>query len=246
MKLTKFASVAALFAVISLFVWADAPEAQAAPDDCIVASGLFSGSTEAGPYTLPEGERIVIKVTNRGDETVFFTLRLNASNLPVTIPTTGGITPGETERFSLRATEDITVSASVSVTAQVYWEVQLGECEEPATPLDDRLPGTGLGVAMYYDQAGAGSLTVYSIDENSNGVLAFVLTADELAEWEARDVAENTLIAQTEDGSIALYKLTTGEYQINAGPDPDGKVEVTIFDGFPPSNTYGYTFNVNE
>ncbi len=56
--------------------------------------------------------------------------------------------------------------------------------------------------------------------------------------------AENTLIAQSEDGSVALYKLTTGEYQVNAGPDADGFVYVLIWTGFPPEDVYTKGFSV--
>jgi len=246
MNILKTTSLVFFFALLSLLFWVTAPEVHADPDDCIVASGEFSGSASAGPYTLPEGERIVIKVTNEGDSDVTFTITVNASNLPFPIPSMGIINPGETERLALRATEDITVSANVSVTGPVSWIVLLGECEEPFVPLDDRLLGTAVDVAMYYDEDGVEGLTFYEIDENSNGNLVFYLTPEELAEWDATEVTENTLIAQNADGTVAFYKLTTGEYQLNVGPDADGKVEVTIFDGFPPTNTYGYSFNVYE
>ncbi|MCQ3930729.1 MAG: hypothetical protein DPW16_09725 [Chloroflexi bacterium] len=55
--------------------------------------------------------------------------------------------------------------------------------------------------------------------------------------------AKNTLIAKTADGFISVYKLTTGEYQVNVGPLDDGKVHVIIFDGIPRTHTYGYTFS---
>lgn len=51
---------------------------------------------------------------------------------------------------------------------------------------------------------------------------------------------QNILIAR--DGLTSVYKLTTGEYQVNVGPLPDGKVHVIIFDGIPPTHTYGYTW----
>ena len=49
---------------------------------------------------------------------------------------------------------------------------------------------------------------------------------------------ENLLIAQSEDGTVALYKLTTGEYQVNAGPDADGYVYVLIWTGIPAEDVY--------
>lgn len=55
--------------------------------------------------------------------------------------------------------------------------------------------------------------------------------------------AKNTLIAKTADGFISVYKLMTGEYQVNVGPLADGKVHVIIFDGIPRTHTYGYTWS---
>jgi hypothetical protein len=40
---------------------------------------------------------------------------------------------------------------------------------------------------------------------------------------------KNTLIAQSEDKKIALYKLDTGEFQVNCRKDADAKYDVTIF-----------------
>jgi hypothetical protein len=42
---------------------------------------------------------------------------------------------------------------------------------------------------------------------------------------------KNTLIAQYYE--YALYKLTSGEYQVNYGPDPENKIYVVIFRGCP-------------
>lgn len=55
---------------------------------------------------------------------------------------------------------------------------------------------------------------------------------------------ENLLIAQSADGTAALYLLTTGEYQVNAGPGADGYVYVLIWTGIPPENVYTRSFYV--
>ncbi len=246
MQSMKRASVVLVLVLVSIVVWGVAPAALAETEPCVVLSGSFDGTTSAGPYTLPEGERIAIRVTNNGDEDVNFTITLQASNLPVPIPSSGVINPGETESLGLRATEDITVSATVTVTGPVSWVVYLGDCEVPAPPLDDRFEGTSVDVAVYYDQETGEGLSIYAINASGEGSLVIRLTPEELAEWAAMTVTQNTLIAQNADGTIALYKLTTGEYQLNVGPDEEGKVQVTIFDGFPPTNTYGYDFNVNN
>jgi hypothetical protein len=41
---------------------------------------------------------------------------------------------------------------------------------------------------------------------------------------------------------ISLYKLTSGEYQVNVGPDSEGKVFVLNFTGCPAENVYENTF----
>lgn len=48
--------------------------------------------------------------------------------------------------------------------------------------------------------------------------------------------AENLLIATSADGLVNVYKLTTGEYQVNIGPLDEGKVYTYIFDGIPPTH----------
>jgi hypothetical protein len=44
-------------------------------------------------------------------------------------------------------------------------------------------------------------------------------------------------IAVKENPLISLYKLTSGEFQVNAGPDADGKIYVVRFQGCPAANT---------
>jgi hypothetical protein len=50
----------------------------------------------------------------------------------------------------------------------------------------------------------------------------------------------NQLIDQYEN--IRLYKLTTGELQVNVGPDPEGKEYVLIWDNCPSSYVQAYIF----
>jgi hypothetical protein len=73
------------------------------------------------------------------------------------------------------------------------------------------------------------------------------LTAQELAAL-PETPEENTLIATGTEttywGEVNVYQLTTGELQVNVGPDAEGKVRVTIYDALPPTRIYGYEFNV--
>jgi hypothetical protein len=45
---------------------------------------------------------------------------------------------------------------------------------------------------------------------------------------------------------IALYKLTSGGYQINAGPDAEGKVNVLNWAGCPAENVVESNFTVGQ
>ncbi len=64
-------------------------------------------------------------------------------------------------------------------------------------------------------------------DDGSPGRRVWRVTSGDLAEIvEAPEV--NTLI--TERDGIALYRLTSGELQVNAGPAGDGKIYVMVFD----------------
>ena len=50
----------------------------------------------------------------------------------------------------------------------------------------------------------------------------------------------NTLIKSYYE--FSLYKLTTGEYQLNVGPDFEKKVHVIIWTGCPAQNPYESSF----
>ncbi|GAB4549068.1 MAG: hypothetical protein OHK0023_12970 [Anaerolineae bacterium] len=68
--------------------------------------------------------------------------------------------------------------------------------------------------------------------ENSKGKRQFIVTQAELDRL-PEFPETNTLIKASRDGSIAMYKLTSGEYQVNAGPDKENKVYVVIMKGCP-------------
>ncbi len=68
----------------------------------------------------------------------------------------------------------------------------------------------------------AGWIDVYRIHEDGRGTLAFQTTADEIAAAGLPDFF--TLLGQDEPGNIRLYRLNTGEFQLNAPlqDDPNG------------------------
>lgn len=65
-------------------------------------------------------------------------------------------------------------------------------------------------------------------DDGSPGRRIWRVTSRDLARIEEAPEV-NTLI--TEGDGIALYRLTSGELQVNAGPAGDGKIYVMVFDG---------------
>jgi hypothetical protein len=65
-----------------------------------------------------------------------------------------------------------------------------------------------------------GGITVYGIDANSKGYVAFKVTKAELAKYPAKP-ATNILVKQAH--GIQFYILSSGEYQINAATKEPGK-----------------------
>ena len=77
------------------------------------------------------------------------------------------------------------------------------------------------------------AIEVLGIDGNGRGYKAIYATAKELAKV-PETVEENTLIEQYYE--YALYKLTSGEYQVNVGPLAENKVYVVTWTGCPATD----------
>ena len=93
-------------------------------------------------------------------------------------------------------------------------------------PGDGRIkPDAAAPVAVYCHDYG---IDVYRINPDSTGSLVFTATNAEI-DAVGKSPPENTLIDYY--GNIRLYRLTTGEFQVNAGPDSEGKEYVLIWDG---------------
>jgi hypothetical protein len=67
---------------------------------------------------------------------------------------------------------------------------------------------------------------------NSAGQLLLRTTSAEIAAVPASP-AVNTLIEQSSGGFVSVYRLTSGELEVNIGPDSEGKIEVYIFPSLP-------------
>lgn len=94
------------------------------------------------------------------------------------------------------------------------------------------------------DDNGNPSLDVYGINDDGEGYYQFSITQDLLAPYADNPPTQNTELASADN--VTLYMLTTGEYQLNIGPDDEGKVRVIVFEGLPPTNVYSYDFNVYD
>jgi hypothetical protein len=84
-------------------------------------------------------------------------------------------------------------------------------------------------------------LEIAKVNELGYDKLAISLTSAELAKL-PETPEENLLVDEYYE--IALYKLTSGEYQINVGPDADGKVYVLNFNNCPAENVRESNFSV--
>jgi hypothetical protein len=83
---------------------------------------------------------------------------------------------------------------------------------------------------------GEGAVSVYQINDQGQGVCTMYFTKSQLDKIVPTVPDKNTFIASS--GDIDLYRLTTGEYQVNAGPDFEGKVEVVVFNDLPASASH--------
>lgn len=115
------------------------------------------------------------------------------------------------------------------------------------TPWNIVISAGSLRVAVFAEQYAEGGvgLDVYAIGDDGEGRLIFDISGDLLAALPEHP-ASNVRLAISADGKIALYLLTTGELQLNVGPDIAGTVKVAVFDAVPPSKIYFYEFNVYD
>ncbi|MFW5749050.1 MAG: hypothetical protein ACOCYT_05500 [Chloroflexota bacterium] len=70
--------------------------------------------------------------------------------------------------------------------------------------------------------------------QNYQGRLVRTFNADTLAATDGTD--QNVRVGSTPDGLATLYRLSTGEWQVNYAPNEEGKVYVVIFDALSPTS----------
>ena len=115
------------------------------------------------------------------------------------------------------------------------------------TPPDDRINwqhgDTDAVVYPAQDDAGNPALHVYCLDAAGNAFLGLNVTQDDIDAYPAQPDT-NVEVARNDDCPVSFHILTTGEYQVNIGPDAEGQVREVIFTGLPPSDVYFDDFNV--
>jgi len=95
------------------------------------------------------------------------------------------------------------------------------------------------------DEAGNPAIKVYCIIDGQGQYRGMFSKPEMHAVHKDPDV--NLFIKSIPDCSvpIAAYVLTTGEYQINIGPDGEGKSAVTVFRKMPPVDVHYYDIDPN-
>lgn len=105
---------------------------------------------------------------------------------------------------------------------------------------DDRLNlSQGELMAILYarpDRNGKLGVHVYGVSHLSTGYLIGIYPNSDFVKYLDNPPAKNTKIRSI--GQTTLYALTTGEFQINIGPDANGEIIEVIFSGIPPTNVY--------
>ncbi|MBA3867973.1 MAG: hypothetical protein H0X30_02355 [Anaerolineae bacterium] len=99
-----------------------------------------------------------------------------------------------------------------------------------------------VGVVLYKMQGDASDIKMDVYGLKNGGTMSsylFTVSQEDLARFAKNHPAKNTLIATMDN--VSVYVLTTGEIQVNAGPDSEGKMHVKILDSIPWTKVYGYT-----
>lgn len=83
-----------------------------------------------------------------------------------------------------------------------------------------------------------GSIQVWSPNADGVWVPVISLSAVEILAYEESVPSENTVIAS--EGDISVELLSSGQWQVNNGPDLEGKVNVVVFE---TDFTYAHEYN---
>jgi hypothetical protein len=91
-----------------------------------------------------------------------------------------------------------------------------------------------------------GSVTMTSLGPGNDKATTTTVSESKLSKL-ANNPTRTIRVATTKDKYVTLYKLkTTGEYQVNIGPDKEGKVFVYIFTLDPRQCVRSYQFTKKD
>lgn len=201
----------------------------------VVENGSVNGGSTTVTVQNVGNSRVLVEVAGR--EGVEYEVEIDGSK------SSGEIKEdGVSRKVSRTYTEDRgTVKVEISSSGgQLFYAVAVVGCNEqdgtggggvaawdPGN-YDGRVSGYGTFGAAYINSDGA---FVYRIGEDSKGYLMASITPEDVEGLPERP-EENIPLSVSADNRFAIYKLTSGEYQINIGPDDEGKVEVIVFSDF--------------
>jgi hypothetical protein len=166
--------------------------------------------TPTGAAVLPNGGRYWLVITSPG-----FDMEWQSGTPPIT-PT--GV-------FSFVSNGTILLNSNTLAISDLRHKVSI-DADPVGSVLVNDQPWRTTAIYCQSD----GGYDVYGITDGA-GWFAFRITQEEIDAVGIPSV--NTLLKQTEDGKIRLYRLTTGEFQVNAprwdniyGNIPDGYVYI--------------------
>lgn len=205
--------------------------------------GLFA--TLGGSQLLADSELRVHLPRRWTGYSLRFAIEPSAS---ITITLMNGNVPVRTDEFTGEISPDGYYAEGVAIGEGVEFDglaIHAGggmfAIDDLGTALDNRVNAEeGAPVAVYCQ---IGGIEVYDLRQGRVGRLAVSITDQELAEVPLVP-AENMIIAA--QGDILLSRISTGEYQVNVGPDAGGNVYVYIWDTCPPTRAYNLSFNLAD
>jgi hypothetical protein len=90
-----------------------------------------------------------------------------------------------------------------------------------------------------------GSIAIVSLGQDGRTPVALTLSPEDIARFDSNP-STNTKIGETADGYVSVFRLTTGEFQANIGPDAEGKIYAYIFTVAPPDCVRRYEFSISD
>jgi hypothetical protein len=110
------------------------------------------------------------------------------------------------------------------------WSVLLAAYDDPNGSGNDPSSTDPVVSGIVVPQSDGGlSLNFPLNNPNEPGPESTVLITRETLDQLPALPDENIEVASSDDGLVNLFKLTSGEFQVNVGPDSEGKIFVYIF-----------------